>query len=486
MAGLKRFQYVDKDHAAIVADCISRIKETYGEGAWNDFEEDNAGVMLLEAFAYICDLLLFYLDRQANEVYLSTATERQNLINLCKLIGYSPSGAKPAQADITVSIKDTHDTDVTLPAGTQIETQSGVIFETEADAVIKAGELSTIVGAVEGETHEDLIGSSNGEAYQEFYLPVAGVIEVVGVSVGDHVWDAVDSVADHMPEDKVYMAELDAWGRVRITFGDGISGQIPREGERITATYRIGGGVRGNVAPDTITNVRDIATDRNGASVPVSVTNKAWASGGREPESAESIKLWAPRYYSTQKRCVTQGDYEAFAKTYNTPNVGAVSKAHAVVRERTGEANIVRCYILTYGEQEGTIALASQALKDDLLEYLNEYKMLTDWIEIEDGKWKAVNFAGTLTISAGIKAATVLDNVNASLQSLLNIETRDMGEFLRISDVYAAIDNIEGVVHVELEMPTATIPAEANELLVLGDINFQVKVQGAGMSGANF
>ena len=47
--------------------------------------------MLVEAFAYIADLLSFYLDRQPNETYLPTAAERQNLINLCKLIGYRPS-----------------------------------------------------------------------------------------------------------------------------------------------------------------------------------------------------------------------------------------------------------------------------------------------------------------------------------------------------------------------------------------------------------
>ena len=77
MAGLKRFNYTAKDHQSIVDDCISRIKEVYGSDYWNDFEEDNAGRMLIEAFAYVADLLLFYLDRQANETYLPTATERQ-------------------------------------------------------------------------------------------------------------------------------------------------------------------------------------------------------------------------------------------------------------------------------------------------------------------------------------------------------------------------------------------------------------------------
>ena len=76
MGGLKRFQFVGKDHQAIVEDCIARIKEEYGD-AWNDFEKDNSGVMLIESFAFNTDLLLFYLDRQANETYLSLADDVQ-------------------------------------------------------------------------------------------------------------------------------------------------------------------------------------------------------------------------------------------------------------------------------------------------------------------------------------------------------------------------------------------------------------------------
>ena len=126
MAGLRRFQYTKKDHAEIVEDCIARIKQTYGENNWNDFEEDNSGKMLVEAFAYIVDLLLYYLDRQANETYLPTAHERQNIINMCKLIGYTPKGAKSALANIRISMSKTHNLDVILPSGSQIETNDGL------------------------------------------------------------------------------------------------------------------------------------------------------------------------------------------------------------------------------------------------------------------------------------------------------------------------------------------------------------------------
>ena len=323
MAGLKRFKYTDKDHEAIVEGCIARIKEVYGPQYWNDFEEDNAGRMLIEAFAYIVGLILYYLDRQANETYLPTATERQNLINICKLIGYTPKSAKPAQVLITASIDRVLDKDVILPSGSQLETSDGIIFETQSDAIIKAGNLSVNVEAIEGETLSEIIGTSDGEAWQEFYLPRSGVIEILDASIAGHTWEIVESLADQSENAEVFTAEIDAWRRAEIFFGNGKTGKIPANGERITVRYRIGGGISGNVAPNSITTVRD-TTGAN-----IHVTNLDWASGGSEPESIESIKLWAPRFFETQNRCVTEQDYETFATYFN-----GICKAKAIVHER--------------------------------------------------------------------------------------------------------------------------------------------------------
>ena len=215
----------------------------------------------------------------------------------------------------------------------------------------------------------------------------------------------------------------------------------------------------------------------------MSVTNESWAGGGSEPESIQSIKLWAPRFFETQKRGVTQRDYETLAMSYD-----GVAKARAVVKERSGEANIVRYYILSYGATSDSVALAPQLLKNNLLKFLNSYKMLTNYIEIEDGKWREVDFTGIITISQGMNADTVLENVKKVLAALLDINIREMGQSLRISDAYAAIDNVEGVVHVELDTPSATINAENNELLTLGDINFKFIMEGASLElyGENF
>lgn len=472
MAGLKRFQYVEKDAKQMLTDCIARLKEKYGITTWNDFEEDNVGMMLLEAFAYMNDLLLFYVERQANETYLSTATERQNVINIAKNTGYVPKNATSAQVDILVSIEKVNAYNVTLPAGTLIQTQSGLSFETSEDAVISNGELSTHVTATEGETFTENIGASNGEAWQNFYISRLGVLEIKNVIINDHVWECVESFAGQEATAEIFTAEIDAWRRAEIVFGNGVYGKIPENGEVIKVTYRVGGGISGNVAPNTITNVRDIATNSRGDSVPVSVTNPDWASGGAEPESVSSIKLWAPRYFETQERCVTEQDYDTFANAYD-----GIAKAKTIRDEdklKKGEANIIHVYVLTYGNNINTVALANQTLKDNLLEYLNEYKMLTDWIEIHDGKFSAIDFSGTLTLVKGFNADTVLNNVKSELNSLMNIDTRDMGEPLRISDVYAAIDNIEGVSFVELTSPRQTITPDKEELLILGNIDFGV------------
>lgn len=455
----------------IVEDCVAQIKQRY-PGKWNDFYEDSAGMMLVELFAYITDLLLFYLERQANETYLPTATERQNLINLCKLVGYTVSGAKPAQVELRFSLREPSVRGVLIPAGTIVESQGGVVFETDEELRIEAGDMIGACPATEGETYVEDIGRSDGTALQEFFLPRASVIEIKRVAVGRLEWVSVDSVAEHDDTARVYMADLDAAGRARLSFGDGRNGQIPEKDLSIRVTYRIGGGVRGNVAANVLTIMKGVARDELGERVFVDVTNPEAASGGVNPESLDRIRLWAPRYFEAQNRCVTQMDYETVAMTFQDPNVGRISKARAVVRERSGEANVIRIYVLTYSADPGQPALASEPLKTALLKYIDRRKMLTDWIEIEDGNWKPVDIKGVIDIVRGYSRQIIKNDVERALKKLLNIELRRMGEELRISDVYAAIDNLEGVRHVELETPVSTVTADKNEILTLGDVVF--------------
>ena len=101
--------------------------------------------------------------------------------------------------------------------------------------------------------------------------------------------------------------------------------------------------------------------------------------------------------------------------------------------------------------------------------------MLTDWLEIEDGKFSEVDFSGTITIANGFNSSTVLKNIKNNLKSLMSLDTRDMGQPLRISDVYSIIDNTEGVDFVELTVPNKSIIPDINELLILGNVSFNTQ-----------
>ena len=157
--GMKRISYAQRDHEAIVADVVERLKLNYPD-KFNDAYEDSLGMMLIEAVAYMLDLLNFYLDRQTNESYLPTATERQNIINLCKLVGYTARNAVPATVTLSFSLDEARETPVVIRKGAQVASRAGTVFELMEDVTIEAGQLNANGSAVQGESFDELLGVS--------------------------------------------------------------------------------------------------------------------------------------------------------------------------------------------------------------------------------------------------------------------------------------------------------------------------------------
>ena len=475
MSELKRFSYMARDYESIISDCAARIKAKYPD-TWNDFYEDNLGVVILEIFGYLCDTLLFYGDRQALETYLATATERQNVINIAAAIGYRVAGASPSTADITFSMDEARARDVTVPAGTQIATQEGVVFELIDNVVISAGNISATGGARQGVTYSEFLGTSSGDAGQSYFIDRQGIVAITAVYVGGVAWEPVDSLFEQEADSRAYKATLNSDGTAQVAFGDGDYGAVPPQGEDIEIVYRVCSGARGNVLAGTITTMRDVATDTAGDRVQVTATNASAATGGADQESLTHIKNWAPKYYETQDRCVTQSDYETRAVSFDGGDAGRIAKCHAVVTEQTGAANVVTLYVLSYSSEEG-LALTSEALKTALSENIAQYQMLTDWVEVDDGTITPVDISGNITMLSGFRESTVGTKVNASLESLFDPEIRQMGQVMRISDLYGAIEDSEGVDFVELSSPLVSITPDESTVLTLGTVELTYSTQ---------
>ena len=128
---------------------------------------------------------------------------------------------------------------------------------------------------------------------------------------GSRTWHAVPDLLASGRLDAHVVAEPDESRRVRLRFGDGISGRRPAAGSVFDAHVRVGGGVAGNVGPDVLTTV--LATETAPAPAGLGVTNPLAAVGGTEPESMEAVREIAPHAFRTQLRAVTSPDYATTA-----------------------------------------------------------------------------------------------------------------------------------------------------------------------------
>lgn len=121
-------------------------------------------------------------------------------------------------------------------------------------------------------------------------------------------WMPQADLLDSEPGAPDFVVEAEADGTVFLRFGDGTHGQRPSPGTRFVATYRVGGGTRGNVGAEAISHavISDPAVR--------SVRNPLPAQGGIDSESIDDVRHKAPFAFRTQKRAVTPEDYQAVAQ----------------------------------------------------------------------------------------------------------------------------------------------------------------------------
>jgi hypothetical protein len=240
--------YTGRDYYSLRDELIARIQDRIPE--WNASDPADFGVALVEAFAYMGDLVSYYIDRVANESFIRTATQRESLLNIALTYGYTPAGYRNATVDLVFT--NSSEEEVTIPAGTVVsgqviidDTVETVYFTTVADAVIDAiaggtpGEYT--VSAYEGRsvtlvaddttTYGELIGTSTGTPAMRFALGESPVVDgsvEIYVQDGDlfSKWTQVEHLLDYSTNDLVYSLFIDDNNFVYINFGYGVSGVI--------------------------------------------------------------------------------------------------------------------------------------------------------------------------------------------------------------------------------------------------------------------
>ena len=451
---IPQVDYTSRDYAAIRDDLVSLIPNLLPE--WTSTDPSDFGITLIELFAYMGDMLNYYIDRSANEGFIATATQRASVLSLANTLNYTPSTGSPSTT--TLTFQNSTGSVITVPALTQVATTTTVngvstqiIFETNTEisvpAAVGAVKGSASVAATQGITVSDeYLGDSNGTAYQAFTLSQNPVISKTTQVVANGVsYNEVSYLIDAGYNDPVYTISTNADYISSLTFGDNISGRIPPAGA-VYVTYRVGGGVSGNVGPNTLTYLL------TNVLAGLTVNNQEAATGGADPESTDSIRFNAPFALTSLNRAVSLSDYAALAV-----QVPSVSKA---VADGAVYNNII-LYVAPYGDTSlGTPGLDSNGdstaiftnTSADVLTFFTDKAPATTTLTILPPKYVPINIDLNLHIAAQYKQSAVQNAVYAVLESILNIDNVIFAENFVLQYILSAISTVEGVSYADVTL----------------------------------
>lgn len=327
--------YTNKDYEAFREMMLKELSVKMPE--YTDRRQTDAGIVILELNAQGLDIISYYQDVLANEVYLSTAEQRNNALKWCRMLSYTPRNSSPSKFKQVFVLSSVQSTSTVIPEGTVVKTQGSSIenevrFETVKDLIIPAGKLGNetdeegeylyAVDIVQGTTvSSELLGTSTNTADQRFtlnYTPVIvdSIVVLVNEGSGFEKWERVDNFVESTPTSKHYVVSITDGDEAIITFGNGVFGKIPvKYSNGLYCEYRVGGGTVGNVGAFKINTL-----DSNLALVEETFNPELAFVSGQDKESLEDIKLNAPIANRTLWGALTEDDFAGVVKM-NFPDV---------------------------------------------------------------------------------------------------------------------------------------------------------------------
>ena len=313
-----------------------------------DFEGSNLST-ILDVLAYNTYITSYNANMVANEVFIDSATLRENVVALARNIGYIPKSRKAARATVSFFIDTTNIT----PIPSSITLKKGPIASTSGSF----GSQSFVYSILEDITvpifdgiasfndisiYEGTLLTSNfvyntRNVNQRFILPNTGIdTELISVNIKPNeqstsqvTYIIQDSLFTVKPDSKVYYLQEIENERYELLFGDNKFGKALEEGNYITANYIVSNGDSAN-GVNQFTFAGRLTYTRNSVEYTVTsgislLTTGLISSGGEQIESVESVKKFAPRIYASQNRALTADDYESLIPSKIYPETESIS-----------------------------------------------------------------------------------------------------------------------------------------------------------------
>jgi hypothetical protein len=501
--------YTSRDYRSLREDMIARIKARVPE--WSADDPSDFGVALVEAFAYMGDIMSYYIDRAANESSLSTATRRASVVALAKDLGYNPGGY--ASSTVLVSFINSANRPLSIPKNTvlsaSIQTDDATIvvpFETDEELTV-ASDSTGLVTCTQGitrrgpEGYGESLGLSSGFPSQTFEIPDSKVLlSTVQVYVFDGVnyvpWRRVDQLVDYSPLSRVYTISEAEADTAYVQFGDGTSGLIPTSGHAIFAEYRVSDGVRGNVPAGAIKSI-DAVPSLSSTEIAVlngflSVINDVPATGGTDPESTNSIRFNASQSFRAFNRAVTLDDFQNIA--LRSPMIGKASAVSAspasvllsVAPARTEASAEERPgFVFDEGEEEFVATEELRNIQRLALDSVSSAALAGTTVTMIDPVYTPIELEISVVGIASLRLADISRIIRSAIRERMDYSQMPFGALITDSDVVSLLNSLGVSRSVSVsalqrvgESSGGSVQAEPDEIFILRDEDLTLTLTG--------
>ena len=295
-----------------------------------DFEGSTLSV-LLDTLAYNTYYTAFNTNMVVNELFIDSATLRDNVVALAKQLGYRPKSATSPTAYISFTVTYTNattDTELLLKKGTGFtatydnNVYNYVVLDDVKAQVANGVATFTDVAVNEGTQLTNTFVINSASKSQRFILDNKNIdtntIRVKVYPTGgsfNEPYLVADNILGVDGTSKVFFLDEVEDERYEILMGDGVLGKKLENNARIEVSYLITSGPESNgVRTFVFSGVLENPNNVSPNSFSVTINSTVAAAGGEEIESTAKIKYTAPKAYGTQDRAVTAQDYEAIVR----------------------------------------------------------------------------------------------------------------------------------------------------------------------------
>ena len=425
--------YLDRSYEQIKASLLNRLVVVSPE--ITDHSSSNPLIIILEMFAGVGEMLGLYIDNMAMEAFVATCRRYVSGIKHANRVDYRVMASIPASVEVVLTFNTGITSDYIIPIGTAVKTSNNIIFISIEPTQVLAGATNAVLKCKQWErVINNNFGTTDGTPRQAIPLPSDYCNDTLAVVIDSEIWTMVDTFGYSKQNDKHFIVDVEVTGIPYLIFGDDLKGKIPTPNKTIEVSYMITSGPDGNVSENTITQLA--STLSLPGITTITLTNPLKASAGSDVESLSQLKLHIPLSVRTLKRAVTRQDFKDIARL-----CPGVAKADLVYNC----GKWVNVYIVPNGG-----GIASNVLLNDLEVFFDDKREITTMVRAKAAGETKIK----LILDVTAKFREVLSNVHADTMDALSVwgsfDNQEINSSVRVSDIYALIDNLKRVKYLNI------------------------------------